>query len=123
MFFDRLNELMNPIEKERLKVDSVSSIKNVVKTFYQTKQMQCQQLLESLDLMNHERRQIMDMKKKKSDNPERVQQPVINAEGQIVQFEMPHNLHVAARVSDVRTNVQINRIRKFKNVAAKSIWY
>jgi len=38
MFFDRLNELMNPIEKERLKVDSVSQIKHVVKTFYETKQ-------------------------------------------------------------------------------------
>lgn len=38
MFYDRIHELINPIEPERLKLDSVSQIKTVVKTFYKTKQ-------------------------------------------------------------------------------------
>jgi len=41
-FYDRFNELMNPIESERLSIDSVSQIKNAVRNFYQTKQLQCQ---------------------------------------------------------------------------------
>jgi predicted transcriptional regulator len=41
-FYDRFNELMNPIESERLSIDSVAQIKNAVRNFYQTKQLQCQ---------------------------------------------------------------------------------
>ena len=34
VFYDRMHELINPIEHERLKLDSVAQIKGVVKTFY-----------------------------------------------------------------------------------------
>ena len=34
VFYDRIHELVNPIEYERLKIDGVQQIKNVVKTFY-----------------------------------------------------------------------------------------
>jgi hypothetical protein len=34
VFYDRMHEIMNPIDRERLKVDSVAQIKGVVKTFY-----------------------------------------------------------------------------------------
>jgi len=34
VFYDRIHELINPIEHERLKLDSVAQIKGVVKTFY-----------------------------------------------------------------------------------------
>lgn len=64
VFYDRIHELINPIEHERLKLDSVAQIKSSVKTFYQTKQKQCTQLLENLDQMRHERRYVMDLKTK-----------------------------------------------------------
>jgi hypothetical protein len=37
VFFDRLNELISPIDIERLKLDSVSQVKTIVKQFYNKK--------------------------------------------------------------------------------------
>jgi hypothetical protein len=36
---------------------------------------------------------------------------------------LPSKHHATEKVRDVRINVQLNRIRKFKNVAAQSVWY
>jgi len=73
--------------------------------------------------MNHERRQIMEMKKKQFNNPENIKQCLLNTAGHPVAFDIPENMKISTKISSIRTNVQINRIRKFKNVAAKSIWY
>lgn len=35
--FNKLKEMMNPIDEERLQFDAVNNIKKVVKTFYQKK--------------------------------------------------------------------------------------
>jgi hypothetical protein len=37
VFYDRLKELMNPIDEDRLKLDSVHQVKATVKDFYQKK--------------------------------------------------------------------------------------
>jgi len=37
VFFDRMHELVNPIDQQRLKLDSVQQIKSTVKTFYKRK--------------------------------------------------------------------------------------
>ena len=37
VFFDRLNELISPIDIERLKLDSVNQVKTIVKQFYNKK--------------------------------------------------------------------------------------
>ena len=37
--YNRLKELINPIDEERLKLDSVHQVKNVVRTFYQKKNL------------------------------------------------------------------------------------
>ena len=37
VFFDRMHELINPIDPERLKLDSVHQVKNNVKQFYKKK--------------------------------------------------------------------------------------
>ena len=45
VFFDRMHELINPIDSERLKLDSVHQVKNDVKQFYKKKSEQCDKLL------------------------------------------------------------------------------
>jgi hypothetical protein len=45
VFYDRLKELINPIDEERLKLDSVHQVKNTVHHFYKKKNQQCKQLL------------------------------------------------------------------------------
>lgn len=37
VFFDRIHELVNPIDQQRLKLDSVAQIKSTVKAFYKRK--------------------------------------------------------------------------------------
>lgn len=41
VFYDRLKELINPIDEERLKLDSVHQAKATVKSFYSKKNLQC----------------------------------------------------------------------------------
>lgn len=41
VFYDRLKELINPIDEERLRLDSVHNVKATVKNFYQKKNRQC----------------------------------------------------------------------------------
>jgi hypothetical protein len=55
VYFDRLKELINPIDDQRLQLDSVHQVKQVVKDFYRTKHAQCMNLLSELDKMNTER--------------------------------------------------------------------
>jgi len=114
---------MNPIEPERLKIDSVAQIKNVVKTFYQTKQLQCQQLLESLDQMKHERRYVMGLKKKQFNDLRSSAAGNLHDSKGPYASHLPEKSNASEKVNDVRLNVQLNRIRKYKHVAAKSIWY
>ena len=64
VFFDRMHELINPIDPERLKLDSVHQVKNNVKQFYKKKAEQCDKLLQELDQMNAERPTILEWKKK-----------------------------------------------------------
>lgn len=45
VFFDRMHELLNPIDAQRLKLDSVSKIKSTVKTFYKKKANVAEMLL------------------------------------------------------------------------------
>ena len=63
VFFDRMHELINPIDPERLKLDSVHQVKNNVKQFYKKKAEQCDKLLQELDQMNAERPTILEWKK------------------------------------------------------------
>ena len=56
-------EIMNPIDDDRLKLDSVCQIKEVVRAFYLKKQIQCDALLESLDKMTSERPYSLSLKK------------------------------------------------------------
>jgi hypothetical protein len=55
VFYDRLKELINPIDEERLKLDSVNNVKSTVQEFYKKKNSQCQELLAELDKMAAER--------------------------------------------------------------------
>jgi hypothetical protein len=118
VFYDRMHELINPIEHERLKLDSVAQIKGVVKTFYQTKQAQCEQLLLSLDQMNHERRYVMELKQQQYNAASKHNSGNLYAAKGPYSSVLPSKHHATEKVLDVRINVQLNRIRKFKNVAA-----
>ena len=55
VFFDRMHELINPIDQGRLKLDSVQQIKNTVKTFYKKKAEVSDKMLQELDQMTAER--------------------------------------------------------------------
>lgn len=61
--FNKLKEMMNPIDEERLQLDAVSNCKKVVKTFYQKKIVKSNQLMHDLDRMTVERPYIMELKK------------------------------------------------------------
>ena len=64
VFYDRLRELINPIDEDRLKLDSVHQVKNTVYNFYKKKNQQSKLLLQELDKMTSERFKILDLKKK-----------------------------------------------------------
>lgn len=49
VFFDRMHELVNPIDEQRLKLDSVQQIKSTVKTFYKKKVIVAEDMLRELD--------------------------------------------------------------------------
>lgn len=51
VYYDQLKELINPISEERLKLDSVHTIKQTVHEFYSKKNQHCKSLLEDLDRM------------------------------------------------------------------------
>jgi hypothetical protein len=59
-----LKELINPIDDERLKLDSVHNVKETVRNFYLKKNQQCEGLLAELDLMTSERPELIKLKKK-----------------------------------------------------------
>jgi hypothetical protein len=61
--FNKLKEMMNPIDEERLQLDAVNNCKKVVKTFYQKKIVKSNQLMHDLDRMTVERPYIMELKK------------------------------------------------------------
>ena len=61
--FNKLKEMMNPIDGERLQLDAVNNCKKVVKTFYQKKIVKSNQLMHDLDRMTVERPYIMELKK------------------------------------------------------------
>jgi hypothetical protein len=73
--------------------------------------------------MKLERRYVMELKHKHFENKINCNERLISANGRVVSVELPENHHAEDKVKDVRLNVQINRIRKFKNVAANSTWY
>ena len=50
-----MHELVNPIDQQRLKLDSVQQIKSTVKTFYKRKAEVSEKLLMELDQMSSER--------------------------------------------------------------------
>ena len=58
-----MHELINPIDPERLKLDSVQCIKQDVKHFYKKKAEQCEKLLLELDQANTERPTVLQLKK------------------------------------------------------------
>lgn len=62
MFFDRIHELVNPIDPQRLKLDSVAQIKSTVKAFYKKKANLSEQLLQELDQMSAERPMMIKVK-------------------------------------------------------------
>jgi hypothetical protein len=55
VFYDRIRELVNPIDPTRLDLDAVHGCKDVVMKFYRRKKDQCDALLEELDKMCSER--------------------------------------------------------------------
>ena len=62
VFFDRMHELVNPIDQQRLKLDSVQQIKATVKTFYKRKAEVSDKLLQELDQMSAERPLMIKVK-------------------------------------------------------------
>ena len=70
VFFDRMHELVNPIDEQRLKLDSVQQIKSTVKTFYKRKADQCESLLQELDQMRAERPTMIEVKQQQFNDPE-----------------------------------------------------
>ena len=71
--------------------------------------------------MKHERRHVMELKHRQFTQV--ADEHIIGAGGKMVAVGLPENHHAAEKVRDVRMNVQLNRIRRFKNVAARSTWY
>ena len=63
VFFDRMHELVNPIDEQRLKLDSVQQIKSTVKTFYKKKVIVAEDMLRELDQMRAERPYITRVKR------------------------------------------------------------
>ena len=70
VFFDRMHELVNPIDEQRLKLDSVQQIKHTVKTFYKKKVAVAQTLLQELDQMRAERPEMVRVKRSQFNDPE-----------------------------------------------------
>jgi hypothetical protein len=73
--------------------------------------------------MKLERRYVMDLKNRHFDQHNDRNERLISANGCVLSVELPENHQAHEKVKDVRLNVQINRIRKFKKVAANSTWY
>jgi hypothetical protein len=62
VYFDRVRELINPIDEERLKLDSVNNLKSTVREFYLQKNKFGGELLQELDKMNSERPGLLKIK-------------------------------------------------------------
>ena len=103
MFYDRLKELTNPIDEERLKLDSVHQVKNTVYNFYKKKNQQCKHLLQELDKMTSERFHILGLKKK-----------YFNAEEESLNQKSGALQNANERMSEIRMTASLNRLAVFK---------
>lgn len=103
--YNRLKELINPIDEERLKLDSVHQVKSVVRTFYQKKNLLCAKLLDELDRMTAERPNLTELKKDFVSAPEIPRQQIRD------------------RMQEVRMNATLTRLHDFKHAAQRSVWY
>ena len=65
-----MHELVNPIDEQRLKLDSVQAIKSTVKTFYKHKADLSDKLLHELDQMRTERPSMIKVKQEQFNSPE-----------------------------------------------------
>lgn len=65
----------------------------------------------------------MDLKSQQYNAPEKHAAGNLHAKGDPYSIELPEKHHAAEKVRDVRINVQLNRVRKFKKTAAESVWY
>lgn len=66
-----MHELVNPIDEQRLKLDSVAQIKSTVKTFYKRKADVAHILLQELDQKRAERPDLIRIKRKHFNEPEK----------------------------------------------------
>jgi len=65
----------------------------------------------------------MEIKNRNFDQYNDRNERLISANGRVTSVELPENHHAHEKLKEVRLNVQINKIRKFKKVAANSTWY
>ena len=80
VFFDRMHELINPIDQTRLKLDSVQQIKNTVKTFYKKKAEVSDKMLRELDQMTAERPIMTKIKQEQFGDPDMYNQANLHAD-------------------------------------------
>ena len=99
LFTDRLKELINPIDPQRLDLDSVAQVKEVVAEFYARKSQKCQQLLWELDKRQDDRPNILRLKK-----------------GLI-------RTHETGSMKSVRLEADYERVGRLKRVLEQSGWY
>ena len=88
VFFDRMHELVNPIDHTRLKLDSVQQIKSTVKTFYKKKADLSDKLLTELDQMTAERPDVIKIKQGQFNDPESNQQANLHGVNNLASMPM-----------------------------------
>ena len=121
VFFDRMHELVNPIDEQRLKLDSVQQIKSTVKTFYKKKVDVAEDMLRELDQMRAERPYITRVKRAQFNDPRSNDQA--NLHSKELYPGVPQQ-QCGARMADIRLNAELFRLRKFKLAAQKTAqWY
>ena len=109
VFFDRMHELVNPIDQQRLKLDSVQQIKATVKTFYKRKAEVSDKLLQELDQMSAERPLMIKVKQGQFNEPEVNNQPNLHVIDHTA--KLPKVQQCNTRMTDIRLNSELYRLR------------
>ena len=73
--------------------------------------------------MKNERREIIELKTQQYNHPQENAVGNLYSKGGLYASKVPDNYHALEKVKDVRMNVALKRIRKYKQVAIKSLWY
>ena len=99
----------------------MQQIKSTVKTFYKRKAEVSDKLLQELDQMSAERPLMIQVKQGQFNEPDTNNQANLHVPDHTAKVPIQQ---CKTRMTDIRLNSELYRLRKFKNVAQKTaLWY